>query len=180
MNIRTEYTRITIFILFLIFSHVGWLWEVLLTSSRHGFFINRGFMHGPWLPVYGVGAVLLIVCLKKIQGNVWFMFLASSVLCGTLEYFTALALETLYKRKWWDYNDYYFNIQGRTCLLVVILFGILGTVLVGAAGPVINNWLLRIPEKRRKELFWILLIIFAGDYFYSLFSPNMGVGITGT
>jgi uncharacterized membrane protein len=164
--------------MFLLFSHAGWIWEVLLVSSVHGCFINRGFMRGPWLPVYGIGSVLLICLLGRFWKNPFLVFGSSALLCGALEYATALCMELVFHKKWWDYSDAPFNFQGRTCLLVMVLFGILGYVLVCYIAPFCSRMIGYIPNCLQTYICRILLAVFLLDYLYSLRFPNIGAGIT--
>lgn len=178
MVLQGEYTKTTIFLLFLLFSHVGWIWEVLYTSSRHGFFVNRGFMHGPWLPIYGLGAILMIIFLNKIRASIWLVFLFGAIMCGALEYGASLLMEMLFHVKWWDYSDLRFHIQGRTCLLVILIFGILGVVLVSFVGPLLNQWIMFLPVDVQEKMAVYLGALFFVDYLCSIVWPNVGAGVT--
>lgn len=83
------------------------MWEVLLHIYYDGQIINRGFTHGPWLPIYGVGGVIIITLLKRFRDRPVLEFLVAFVLCGFIEYFTAWLLETVNGEKWWDYSGYF-------------------------------------------------------------------------
>lgn len=178
MDRPNEYSKISLIIIFLIFSHIGWLWEVAVTLETYGFFANRGFMHGPWLPVYGTGVVLLIILMgrKKVTG--WRIFLGSAVMCGILEYFTSLVLERVFHAKWWDYSKEFLNINGRTCFAAIILFGIAGSFVIRIVAPFLNSCVSRIPHRTQKIICLIFSFIFLADYVISLLHPNKGMGIT--
>lgn len=178
MAIQGEYTKTTILLMFLLFSHVGWIWEVLYATSWHGFFVNRGFMHGPWLPVYGLGAVLMIILLNPIRTRLWLVFFLGAVIGGALEYGTSLLMEMIFHIKWWDYSGAGFDLQGRTCLLVIVIFGILGVVITAFLGPFLNQQFMHISANVQRQLAWIIGLLFLTDYVYSLICPNMGAGIT--
>lgn len=83
-------------------------------------------MFGPWLPIYGVGGVMLLVCLKPFRKNKLVTFILSMILCAILEYGTAWYLETFKQMKWWDYSGYFLTLQGRICLEGIVVFGIGG------------------------------------------------------
>lgn len=94
-------------ILFFIFSVVGWMIEVTLKYIQYHRFINRGFMIGPYCPIYGSGVVAITVCvggLVGVTGSVGDTFLAGFVICGALEYFTSWYMEKLFHARWWDYS----------------------------------------------------------------------------
>lgn len=178
MMIQGEYTKTTIFLLFFLFSNVGWIWEVVYTSSWHGFFVNRGFMHGPWLPIYGLGAVLMLLFLNRIRSRLWLVFLMSAGIGGVLEYGASLVMEYVFHTRWWDYSDLRFHFQGRTCLLVILIFGILGVTLVSFLGPVLSNWIMLLPVGVQEKIVWLLGVLFLVDYVCSLIWPNVGAGVT--
>ena len=98
------------------YSVVGWIYESTLCSVRAHKFINRGFLNGPYCPIYGWGAVLDILILGKVQNPVLLFFLGAIVTCS-LEYFTSYIMEKLFHARWWDYSKRKFNINGRVCLL---------------------------------------------------------------
>ena len=101
---------------FLSMSVFGWLWEVGMHLVSYGEFVNRGALHGPWLPIYGAGAVLILTVLNRFRKNPALEFGATIVLCGFLEYMTSLIMEIATGgTKWWDYSGYYLNLNGRIC-----------------------------------------------------------------
>lgn len=126
------------FLLFISFSFIGWASEVTYVGffSVHKF-INRGFLHGPICPIYGVGGVL-ILCLPHFILKSWILlFFSSMILCTIVEYFASWILEKLFHMKWWDYSKYRFNIHGRVCLLNSLLFGVLSVLIVYFIEPFI-------------------------------------------
>ena len=103
-------------LLFFTCSSAGWLWEVLLTAAATGRWVNRGLLHGPWLPVYGAGGVLLAAALGRFRRDPAAALALGALLGGGVEYATALILEQWYHRRWWDYTGWTGSIQGRVCL----------------------------------------------------------------
>ena len=101
------------FILFIIYSILGWSLEVLLSLYEHKRFINRGFLIGPYCPIYGAGSILLTLLLTNYENNIIILFILSMVICGILEYFVSFILEKIFKLRWWDYTNMKFNINGR-------------------------------------------------------------------
>ena len=115
------------FLIFIMFSVVGWVSEVLYVGIFHEHkFVNRGFLFGPICPVYGCGGIVILL-LPPFLYETWIpLFLASMILCTIVEYFVSWMLEKIFHTRWWDYSHYKFNINGRICLLNSILFGFLG------------------------------------------------------
>ena len=136
------------FILFLIYSFIGWLFEVLLTIIKEHKYINRGFLIGPIVPIWGTGAILITLILKEKDGI--FNLIVSSAFIGTfLEYVVNVLMEKIFKARWWDYSNLPFNINGRVWLGSSILFGIGGMCVILYLNPLfysfinsLNNYLL--------------------------------------
>mgnify|MGYP000694838553 FL=1 len=123
--------------MFFIFSCIGWLWEVSLHLITDGVFVNRGAMHGPWLPIYGSGGILILTLLKKFRDKPYLCFILIFVLCGFLEYTTSYVMEMNTGLKWWDYSGYFLNLDGRICAEGLCVFGIGGMAFIYVLAPVI-------------------------------------------
>ena len=152
--------------LFFIYSVVGWIIEVTLTLITDHKFVNRGFLIGPYTPIYGVGMIGLIICLSKIH-NIFLLFLVTFILCTALEFFTSLILEKLFKLKWWDYKQFTFNFKGRVCLETMIPFTIAGVLIVEYVNPLIVRLINKVPLKILIIIDLILLTIFIIDVIIS-------------
>ncbi len=178
-NYMIKYTIPTLIMFFFIFSFVGWIWEVMLNLVQNGEFVNRGTMHGPWLPIYGSGGILILTVLYKLRKSAIIQFFSAIVLCGIVEYFTGFALELMSDgTKWWDYSGFFMNLHGRICAEGLIVFGLGGIAVVYALAPTLNNYINKINHKILIAITCILVIIFAFDGLYSLKNPNIGKGIT--
>lgn len=115
-------------------------------------FINRGMLFGPWLPIYGVGGVMILLVLRHFferPGKLFFMIM---LVCGTIEYLTGWALETIWHTRWWDYREYTFQIQGRVSLIGLLIFGTGGLTIVYWIAPRFNQWLGKKRAETRKLL----------------------------
>ncbi|MDO5845983.1 MAG: hypothetical protein Q4Q04_03560 [Methanocorpusculum sp.] len=133
---------------FFIYSFLGWVWETTYCSILEGRFINRGFLNGPIIPIYGCGAVLVMLA-AEIGGmvfpadmpalNIPTVFFGGMILCTVLEYITAVILETLFHIRWWDYSTERFNFQGRICLKSALFFGLLSVLIVTVIHPLISG-----------------------------------------
>lgn len=118
------------FLLFIIYSMIGWAIEVLLQFIEKKRLINRGFLIGPYCPIYGFGAVVMTLILDKYQDNLIILFGMSMLICTVLEYLTSYIMEKLFKARWWDYSQKKFNLNGRVCLENSVLFGLGGVILL--------------------------------------------------
>ncbi len=174
-----RYSVWSLVLLFFIFSFIGWCWEVSLHLVLDGVFVNRGALHGPWLPIYGSGGVLLLTLLNRVRSSPVKEFFCIIFVCGMVEYWTSYYLEMVYDgMKWWDYSGYFLNLNGRICAEGLLIFGIGGMVFVYIAAPLLDN---RIRVLRKQVLVWsclILLGMYAADTVYSAGHPNEGEGIT--
>lgn len=139
---------------FYIYSFFGWLVESIYCSALEQKIINRGFLNGPICPVYGVGALVVILGLYPYKDNIMAVFLLSIILTSTVEYITGTILEKIFKTSWWDYSKHKFNIQGKVCLLNSILFGILSVIIIEIVHPSIVD----IIDESNKYILYIILI----------------------
>lgn len=174
-----RYSILSLISIFFIGCFIGWIWEVAIHLVEDGVFVNRGVLHGPWLPIYGTGAIMILVVLYKFRKNPWLEFLTAVILCGIVEYFTSWFLEVTHNgQKWWDYTGYFLNINGRVCAEGLLVFGIAGIACVYVLAPLIDNFIQKINTKILLPVVVTLLLIFAADNIYSHFYPNTGKGIT--
>jgi len=150
-------------VLFVIYSVIGWCIEVVYTYIREKNWVNRGFLIGPYCPIYGYGCLLIFLCLDKYKDDLIVLFLMSVILCSVLEYITSSLMERIFKARWWDYSDRKYNINGRICLETLIPFGILGSVFTLFVNPFITGLLLKIPSTILTVIAIILLIIYVLD-----------------
>ena len=131
-----SYSLVNLIMMFFIFCFVGWVWEVSLAFISEDMFVNRGTLHGPWLPIYGTGGVIILVLLKKLREKPALEFVAAMVLCGCLEYFSSWYLEMTHDgQRWWDYTGYFLNINGRICAEGLLTFGLGGLAIVYLLAP---------------------------------------------
>lgn len=133
------------FILFIIYSFIGWIIDCLYDFFRKGKLINRGFLIGPLCPIYGVGSLLIVTLLSKYQSHPIALFILTAVLCATIEYFTSLIMELIFKNRWWDYSDFKFNLNGRICLETTIPFGLGGMGVIYISQPILMFLINKIP-----------------------------------
>lgn len=177
---KKKYTLSSYILLFFIFSFIGWLYEVAIHLIEDGRFVNRGTMYGPWLPIYGIGGVAILFLLQKFRKKPLLMFLSSFVLCGIIEYIGGWALFHFKHARYWDYSDYFLNINGYVCLESLLIFGLGGCGFTYIAGPTIDNLIHKINKRLRYILCAILLVAYGADLIYCLVvGNNSGEGIGG-
>ncbi|CDE90964.1 putative membrane protein [Clostridium sp. CAG:389] len=151
------------FLLFLTYSFAGWCMEVIGKLIQYKRFINRGFLVGPYCPIYGTGAILITFLLKKYVSDPFALFVMAILVCGTLEYLTSYFMEKIYHARWWDYSQRKFNINGRVCLNTIIPFGLLGMFIMYVSNPFLLGAIESLPETALNIVFWVLLVIFVLD-----------------
>lgn len=174
-----HYSVWSLVMIFFIMSFGGWVWEVSLHFITDGNFVNRGILHGPWLPIYGTGSVLILMLLNRLRRKPALEFVMTILLCGGIEYYIAWHLEQVYDgMKWWDYNGYFLNLDGRICAEGLLTFGLGGMAIVYVLAPLLDNMIQRIPKKTLVVTCLVLLSVFCVDKVYSDKKPNMGEGIT--
>lgn len=164
--------------LFFLTAVFGWLWEGLLYLLKDEMYVNRGFLTGPWLPIYGMGAVMLEVLFHRWRDRPALIFLLSMALCTVLEYAAGWYLESKWGIKWWDYSGAPLNLHGRICLSSSLLFGAGGMLLVWVVSPLFYAVYRRIPVKCRTVLGLLAIVLFVADAAYSAIFPHVGRGIT--
>lgn len=134
MRIITDYS-----LCFWIYSFLGWICESVYCSILFRKPTNRGFLSGPVCPVYGIGALVLLLLLGGIPKNMILIFLAGAMVTTIIEYITAVLLEVVFHAKWWDYSENFLNFQGRICLLNTLMFGALSVVLIFFIQPALKE-----------------------------------------
>ena len=177
-NIMQTYTVSQWLLFFFIYCFMGWVWESCYVSAKSGKWVNRGFLHGPALPIYGSGGILILICLKKLRNKPVVEFFASVVLCGFVEYFTSLYLEISCGRRWWNYNGYFLNLNGRICAEGLLVFGLGGVAIVYIIAPLLDNFFRKIKLRVVGAVCAALIVAFIVDMVYSKKNPNTGKGIS--
>ena len=148
----------TWFLWLMIYSIIGWVYESTICSIGQRKLINRGFLNGPYCPIYGTGAVLVLLVLGRIQNPVLLFFAGAALTCS-LEYLTSWLMEKLFHARWWDYSKRKFNIGGRVCLIGAIVFGAFSVVLI----LVLHAWVKSLTDRLTDTaLTWICAILLVG------------------
>lgn len=159
-----------IFYVFFIYSFIGWIYESTYVSIRKKTFINRGFVNGPVIPIYGFGALLFYLALWKVRDNFFLTFFGGAILATALEYLTSPLMEAVFHTKWWDYSRFRFNIKGRICLLASILWGFFSILMLNIVHPGIDFIINSIPRRAGEILGYIIFPVFFTDLVSTIIS----------
>ena len=157
---------INLVLLFFAYAFLGWCIEVTLKYFQFHRFINRGFLTGPWLPIYGAGAVLITVAVRAVsplESSIGTTFLIAFLLCGTLEYLTSYIMEKRFHARWWDYSQKPMNLHGRIWIGNLILFGLGGVLIVNVFNPLLARLAEHMSLQLRESLALVISILFAAD-----------------
>ena len=146
--------------IFIIYAFLGWCSEVAFAAVNKGKFVNRGFLNGPVCPIYGLGMLIVVLCLWNLRDRPLLLFLGSALLTTALEFVTGFVLERFFHDKWWDYSDMPFNIKGYVCLKFTILWGLAASFIIGA----IHRFIYMLIEKTPFVLGVILLAVFSAAF----------------
>ena len=153
----------TYFMLFFIYAILGWIIETTLVSIEKRKFVNRGFLIGPYCPIYGFGGLAIKIILKNYTKDPIVLFLMAVIICGTLEYFTSYIMEKIFKARWWDYSAKKYNINGRICLETDVPFGILGCLVMYVLNPITFKYLNMLSNSMLNIISAICFTIFITD-----------------
>ena len=165
--------KICVYVLvFLVGALAGYIYEELFVIIIDHEFVKRGFLYGPYLPVYGFGAVLMMFTLKKFKKNPLVVFLLAMLITGILEYFTGFALWKIYHKTWWDYSGLFLNINGYVCLRSVLTFGVGGLLLIYIAEPLVCKLVSIANEKLVHLWSFMICITFLVDLLFTLIYRN--------
>ncbi|MDO4467190.1 MAG: putative ABC transporter permease [Bacillota bacterium] len=161
-------TILYVYAFFIIYAFLGWVCEDLYCGIPVKKFINRGFLYGPYCPIYGIGALFVIYPLLKVRSNPLVVFLAGVFITSTLEYITSWVLEKMFHIRWWDYSQYRYNIHGRVCLLNSTLFGCMTLFVIYILHPRISKIIFSIPISTLCVLETLFTLGFLTDEFLTI------------
>lgn len=156
---------------FFVYSFLGWIYETIYCSLTAGHFVNRGFLYGPVIPIYGSCIVFSILLLYDKKINKIVLFGICAFIASAFEYVTSWWMELIFHRRWWDYSNELFNINGRVCLGAALVFGLFGVLILCYFHPILEKFLNEcVSPKLTKILLRIIVPIFAIDVIVSIIS----------
>lgn len=153
---------------FFIFCFAGWIYESLFVSIRSRKLVNRGFLVGPVLPLYGFGAVGVYLLLRPFAEIPSLLYVMGMLVATVLEYVTSVLLERLFHTKWWDYSEEPYNFQGRVALIPSMFWGILSLLMFDFFQPAATWVIQRIPDKAGHIALIFVSVVFCADVVYSV------------
>ena len=159
-----HYSVIQWLFFFYFYSFIGWCVESVYVSVRTRKLTNRGFMRGPFLPLYGSGALMMLVVSMPFQDNVFLTYLAGCVGATILEYITGVTMEALFKVRYWDYSSKKFNFQGQICLGTTLSWGFLTILMTEVVHVPVEKFMLSIPERALTIVTIILTVLILADF----------------
>lgn len=162
----------TEFIYFVIYSFLGWICETIYCSAYKKEFVNRGFLTGPFCPIYAFGALSTIILFYDIN-NVFELFFLGALIASIIEYITSYILECAFKLKLWDYSERKFNLNGRICLKNSFMFGIMALITVMYIHPFIERLITNIDYKLIMFISICLFIYFILDIILTIYNIIM-------
>ena len=148
---------------FMFYAVVGWCVEVIYHAVTTGKFINRGFLNGPVCPIYGVGAVIVILLLTPLEESLLLLYAGSVILTSALEFITGFVLEKIFHQRWWDYTDEHFNIMGYVCLRFSLMWGFGCVFVMKIVQPLVILTVEKVPETLRNISFIAYYGLFVTD-----------------
>lgn len=149
---------------FYFYCFFGWVFESAYVSLKSRHFVNRGFMRGPFLPLYGTGATMMLVVSAPFQDNLILVYIAGCIGATVLEYITGVTMEALFKVRYWDYSDQPFNFQGHICLGSSLAWGGLTILMTEFLHKPIEQLVLSIPGRVIVPLTGILTVCIVVDF----------------
>ena len=155
-------TFIKLLLIFFLGSIVGGLIEIGYQIITRGDFVFGGFLYGPYRPIYGYGFLIIYLMGKKINKNPLIVFLVSFIVCSIFEYSVSYFMEIIFNKRWWDYNNFYLNINGRICLMVSLFWGLIGLVFVKLIVPIYD----KLYEKLNKKYVQLFILLISIVYIF--------------
>lgn len=136
------------FLVFYLYSFIGWLWETAYLSLVEGHFVKRGFLELPFCTIYGFGVVFIYIIYNKLKGNMGLVFIASSISLTLMELATALVLDKCFDVRLWSYSSWPLNYNGYICLFVSIFWGLGAILLTQIVRPLTDKLLYRFLDNK--------------------------------
>ena len=172
------------FIIFFVYAVIGWIYELLIFYYHGKGWINRGFLYGPYLPVYGFGMLLLVSVLGKIYGrkkksikdwviDILLVLVAVFIIASVVEYITHFVMDTFFGIKLWDYTKDYLNINGRVCFAASRNFAIGGTLLIYLVQPFIDNFIKKTKKRTLDKVSIVLFGIIVVDFIITIITKYL-------
>lgn len=157
------YTQAQWLLFFFLYCFLGWIWECLYVSVKDRRWVNRGFLYGPVIPIYGFGAITVLWITLPVRNSICLIFLFGMIGATILEYVTGAVMERLFHMRYWDYSDRKFNLNGHICLFCSLGWGMFSVLMVKVLHLPFEDIILKIPEAAANPVSTVLVAAFAAD-----------------
>lgn len=164
MLTANAYTLPQWLLMFFIYCFMGWIWESCYVSVRTHKWTNRGFMHGPLLPIYGSGAIVMLFTTLPVKNSAILVFFVASLSATVLEFCTGTVMESIFKVRYWDYSRYKLNFRGHICLVASTAWGVAGVLIVFVVNKPVDALVTRIPKNTSELIAFLISVIAACDF----------------
>ena len=159
-----SYSTMQWVLFFYVYCFLGWIWESGYVSARERKWTNRGFMHGPFLPIYGSGAIMILLATIPVKDNLLLIFFMGMIAATILEYFTGAAMERLFHVRYWDYSNQFCNLNGYICLKCSLAWGGFSILMVRFIHVPVERCILWIPHTLEEIIAFVLTLVFVADF----------------
>lgn len=149
--------------MFAVYSVAGWCLEVCAAAAKQKKFVNRGYLNGPFCPVYGLTSAAFGIVLPELKEHLIFLFLGGMIIAAFAEYICGFLLERISGQKWWDYSGHRFSARGYICLPASLFWGIVAVVWLKMLYPILSGWIEKLPVKWGKLLSNSLILFMVFD-----------------
>lgn len=163
-----SYSEAEWLLVFYLYCFLGWCFESAVVSVQQRRFVNRGFLRGPMLPIYGFGATLLLHIALPLHAHPVWLFFASMVAATVFEYIVGVVMERLFKIKYWDYSEHRFQFRGYICLQSSVCWGVMGLLLTWVIHPPVEALVVGLPFVLLLVLDVLLSAAFVSDVVVSV------------
>ena len=162
-------------LLFFTYSLVGWIWETCYESVLNKKIINRGFLNGPCIPIYGCAGSLVYIFLQKYQTTFFSIesikiYFVGMIIATVLEYITSYLMEKIFNTKWWDYTEYKFNLNGRICLIASLFWGFAIVFFIQVCNPLLISKYNKISHDIKLSACSVFITAFIIDLFVTIYT----------
>lgn len=159
-----SYSTMQWVLFFCVYCFLGWIWESGYVSAKERKWTNRGFMHGPFLPIYGSGAIMILLATIPVKDNLLLIFFMGMIAATILEYFTGAAMERLFHVRYWDYSNQFCNLNGYICLKCSLAWGAFSILMVRFIHVPVERCILWIPDTLEEIIAFVLTLVFVADF----------------
>lgn len=155
---------LTFFLVFYIYCFMGWCFESVYVSIKEKRWVNRGFMKGPWLPIYGSGAVIILFSTIPVMESPFLVYILSVVGATVLELITGIGMEKLFKIKYWDYSKCFMNYKGYICLKSSVTWGFMGMLATYVINEPVAKFIDSIDTRGEAVITAVVSVVFVADF----------------